>query len=489
MKRSLLKQLLLYRYRYAVAYIIFFALLITLLVMQLPNVPSGLSAAEKESVVASAAVKLTTETSVVDLPYHLLQKASVALLGLNAFAIKLPSLVFGLLSGVGIILLLRRWFSHNVALIAALFIVTNVLFLSAARTGTPAIMLIFFSTYILLFSTLITQGAKGQFAWRILFGGLLAASLYTPLSAYVIASCLAAGLLHPHPRYVLKRYGGRQLVGALFLFVPIAAPLAVGLWKDYTVAFTLLGFPDSLPSAAEFGRSLLETLTRLGGITEPRIGEFVQPAFSIVSLALIGLGMLRAMIDFHATRTYALLIWLAVITPAVIISQSYLPILFVPSALLIAIGLQTLIREWYALFPRNPYARLVGLVPLLVLSVGVISFNYVSYFYGLRYSPETARVYSVDLRLVNEVLRRDDINKADIVVAAQSEDVAFYRLLTRQTPAVRVVDVASYAADGTKGTVIVHGRESVSGDIGALKKLSVSDRREDALRWRTYVRW
>lgn len=489
MKKSLLQQLLLYRYRYAVAYVLFFVLLVSLLTMQITSTPQGLSAAERESAVQSASIAFKADTDIVNLPYYLAQKVSIKLLGLTELAIKLPSLLFGLLSGVGIVLLLRRWFSRNVAMIAALFIVTNVLFLVAARTGTPAIMLIFYSTYILLFSTLITQQARGQWVWRVGLGALVAVALYTPLSVYVLASCLIAGLLHPHSRYILKHFNGRQFVGAMFFFVPLIAPLAYAVWRDYQVIIRLLGFAGELPGAAAFASSLMDVALRLGGITEPYVGEFVQPAFSIVSLALIGLGLLRTFIDFHATRTYALLIWLAIITPAVILNPAYLPIIFVPSALLIAIGLQTLIREWYALFPRNPYARLFGLMPLLVLIGGVIFFNYTSYFYGMRYSPDTSRVYSNDLRLLNDTLKRTDLNREQIIVAAPQADLAFYKLLTRPGLPLAVVDASGFSVGATKGTYIVTAKEVAAEGTEPATWLSVNDRRYDSLRWRTYVKW
>lgn len=489
MKRSLIQQLILYRYRYAVAYVLFFGLLILLLTTQLTSVPEGINAAEKKSVVESASVALQADTRVIDLPYHILQKLSVKYIGLNEYGIKLPSIILGLLSGLGIILLLRRWFSHNVALIAALFIVTNVLFLASARTGTPEIMLIFLPTFILLITTLITQNARGQFFWRTSLGALIAVSLYTPLSLYVILSCLIAGLLHPHTRYVIRRYGGRQLVGSLFLLIPLTFPLAVGIWKNPKIVPELLGLPASYPDTATFTAGLFDVATRLGSITEPYIGEYVQPAFSIVSLALIGLGLLRAFMDFHAARTYALLIWIAIISPVVVITQDYLPILFLPATLLIAIGLQTLIKEWYALFPRNPYARLVGLIPLLLLICSVIYINYTNYFYGLRYSPETAKVYSSELHSINDILTTEDINRSSVTVVSSPEDVPFYKLLSAPKTSIQVVSSAGFTLNESKGTYIINASEPVDGRPKELIRLSVNSREHDALLWRTYVRW
>ena len=79
--------------------------------------------------------------------------------GINTFTIKLPSLILGLLSAGGLILLLRRWFTLNVAVLTSLIAIATGQFLFIAQLGAPSIMYIFWPVAILLLGTQITRGA------------------------------------------------------------------------------------------------------------------------------------------------------------------------------------------------------------------------------------------------------------------------------------------------------------------------------------------
>jgi hypothetical protein len=490
MKQSFLKQIVLYRYRYIIGYGLFLVILAVLLTTELTQVPSGLSTAEMQSAVNSAQLQPTLEARVIDLPYHLLQKASLYVFGLSVFAIKLPSVIFGILSGIGLMLLLRRWFKHNVSVISALLAVSASMFLIAGRTGTPDIMVIFWAVYLLLFATLITQEAKGQYAWKIILGLVIGLSLYTPLSIYVLAAALIAALLHPHARYMVKRYGGPATVGALFLFAASVAPLAVSAWQDPQVLLKLAGLPAEVPNAGEYGSQLLGVVRYLADFTTPRIAEVIQPAFSIAVLILIALGILRSIIDNYSTRTYALLIWIALSIPVVALNPDFVVGLYLPAILFMAIGIEALIRQWYSLFPRNPYARIAGLLPLVALIGGVWYYNFTTYFIGYRYSPPTAEVFNNDLSLLRN--KTTHVNQTDLCLVVPENQVDFYRLLEQQ-PVVKL---------GQKGAAFeVSSSENAScqGDIIAAQVAAsdtsrmpttfwVNDRTNNSLRWYVYFR-
>ncbi len=48
--------------------------------------------------------------------------------------------------------------------------------------------------------------------------------------------------------------------------------------------------------------------------------------------------------------------------PVILINPIFTSVTFVPIVLLLAAGLTSLIGYWYRLFPRNPYARVAGLI-------------------------------------------------------------------------------------------------------------------------------
>ncbi|PLS81210.1 hypothetical protein CYG49_02665, partial [Candidatus Saccharibacteria bacterium] len=161
MKQNIFQQFLLYKFRYPLAILLYMVALVGLLSLQLTSVPNGLSQQEMQSAIDSSLLQPTAEVRVIDLPYHILQRLSIEFLGLSTLAIKLPSVILGILSGIGLLLLLGRWFKPNVALISALFAVTNSIFLTQGRLGTPVVLVIFWSTFLLLIATLITQQVRG----------------------------------------------------------------------------------------------------------------------------------------------------------------------------------------------------------------------------------------------------------------------------------------------------------------------------------------
>ncbi len=67
---------------------------------------------------------------------------------------------------------------------------------------------------------------------------------------------------------------------------------------------------------------------------------------------------------------------------------------------MLAAGLMSLIGYWYRLFPLNPYARITGLIPIILLVATLIVTGLVRYVYGYHYSPSVAGLYSNDLRLL-----------------------------------------------------------------------------------------
>jgi hypothetical protein len=116
--------------------------------------------------------------------------------------------------------------------------------------------------------------------------------------------------------------------------------------------------------------------------------------------------------------------------------------------MLMAIGLEMFLREWYKLFPRNPYARISALIPLLLIVVGVVAVSANRYFSGYYYT-DTTKTYHPELRAVKEVLKPHI--RTQLVVP--TEQVAFYDILRAKYPMLAVVD--PQGAKGDTGDRIV----------------------------------
>ena len=113
-KKKPISKLFLYRHRFIIGYILLGLAFLTLLFSLPLFTQQGLSEAEIESATSSYYLNFGSVTSgdLVDLPYRLLQKSSIAIFGLTAYSIKLPSILIGLLLGILLILILNRWFTR-----------------------------------------------------------------------------------------------------------------------------------------------------------------------------------------------------------------------------------------------------------------------------------------------------------------------------------------------------------------------------------------
>lgn len=491
MKQSFIQELILYRYRYPLAYLLCLFLLVAFLGLQIASVPPGLSQQEINSVTVSTGSRLWPPANVVDLPYHLLQKTSIGLLDLTPLAIKLPSLVLALLSGVMLAVLLNRWQKPNVAIITSLLAVSSSLFLIAGRSGTPGIMLIFTISAILLLATLVVQGVKGEFLWKILFLPAIALALYTPLSLYFLLSAVLASALHPHLRYNLRRYGAAEAFIGGFFALLIAAPLLFSAWQKPAALIELLGFPTQLPGLSAYLASLGEILARLGGILSPSVGIYIQPAFTFAAAALIVVGIIRCFGDHHAARSYLLLLWTAIVLPIMAMRPELLVALFLPAALFMAIGTDVLIREWYALFPLNPYARITGLLPLMALVGSLLTVNYAVYFNSMTYSPRLGSLYSQDLAVLRRALASPPLAGQPVTVITGSGQGTFYENLSGRQRPINVAETFNKLPIRAPGAYLVNVAAPLpAGDLAKLgrpTRLYTNQNSDAALRWRLYM--
>jgi hypothetical protein len=103
--------------------------------------------------------------------------------------------------------------------------------------------------------------------------------------------------------------------------------------------------------------------------------------------------------------------------PLVIFNPDRVTFLFPIIMLFAALGIATLITNWYRLFPRNPYARIVGLVPLAVLVIGVADTGINRYMYNNIYNKDLTSHFSNDLRLFSRAVSTAAPDKPVAVVS------------------------------------------------------------------------
>ena len=392
----------LYRWRYVIGYTAIGLLLAGLLLFAGLYLPGGLSNAEMNSVVRSASLSLSDPSTLAipNLPYYAFQSAIFSMFGVSIFTIKLPSLILALFTAVGFVLLLRRWFKPNIAVLASLIAISTGQFLFIAQSGTPSIMYLFWPVLLLLLGTQVTRVKKFRFLWKILFAITAALSLYTPLGIYPLIAVLLAVIFHPHLRNAVRRLSKVRLAVVGAIFMVLVAPLLWLLFESPSLGLTLLGAPTTRP--IDFGANMVAVLKQYFLFWEPSVTEVMTPVFGLGSALLIGLGLYRLIRTRETTRSYLIIFWIVCLLPVLILNPAFTSVMFVPSMLMLAAGLTSLIGYWYRLFPLNPYARVTGLIPIIILVVALVASGLARYIYGYHYSPQVAPLFSNDLRLLPE---------------------------------------------------------------------------------------
>lgn len=438
MARLLFNKFSTYRFRYPIGYGFIVVIFITLLVIAGLFVPGGLSEGEREQFIQTAAIDMqNVETlAIPNMPFYGLQRLSLELLGPTEFAFKLPALVAALLAGIGAVFLLRRWFRPNIAVLATIIMITTGQFLYIAQSGNGSIMYILWSVWLLLAATMITTSERHKRLWKLVFFMILPLSLYTPLSFYLVAAICSAGLLHPHVRYVLKRMPILHFIILLGISIAIAAPLAILVAVNPSLILDLLGAPAQWPP--DLWVNLQSLSQQYLNFIWPQSGTLMTPVLGLGSIALILMGAWRLFTIRYTARSYTLVAWILLLIPILLINPEFGGIAFVPLLLLLAGGLGYLLRFWYDMFPKNPYARFVGIVPLFVLVVGLVGTGLARYFDGYRYDPVTASSFSHDVALYNEHIKSKNIQK---LVVTKEERPFYLALISYDDTPPLIMDV------------------------------------------------
>ncbi len=425
MKKIIISKLFLYKYRFIIGYIILgFAFVGLLFALPLTS-QSGLSDAEIQSANSSYYLRADAPFNgdLVDLPYRLVQKISIILFGLTPYAIKLPSILVGLLLGFLFILLLNRWFKNNVSLLASCLVILSTPFLFLAGSGTPIVMIVFWPTLLLWLGSKIQGENRPKPAYSFLFTIALLLSIFTPYMLYFAIFCIFFVFMQPHLRFVIKSLPKLPLVLICLIVLSGVAALGINIVNHPDTIMELL-FAKSFQISDFFGNiaSGLSPVFSWRGTSE---SVFLSPLMSLPVFAIALIGLFSTTKGFFASRNSIaslLIVFTLIITG---FNPSAMVFFILPLSILVAHGLKYLLEKWYGLFPENPYARIAAILPLSLLFGTIIVPSILQYVYGYRYSPNVADEFSYSITIIRENLTNETLCIAD--------NYSFYKILERST--------------------------------------------------------
>lgn len=429
MKKITISKLFLYRHRYIIGYILLFLCFVALIFTTPLLSPEGLSTSEMESTVASHELSFDSITSgkIVDLPYHLIQKLSVSTFGLNAYAIKLPSMIIALALGVLLILLLNRWFKNNVAIIASVLTVLSAPFLFLAGSGTPLIMLVFWPTLLLWLGSKINGKTLTKTIYAFLFALFLLLSLFTPYMLYFAIFAVVYALVHPHLRFMIKSLPKIPFVLTAIAFIAVIGAMGYEIIK-YPETMRELAFMSDF-SWSTFFSNIGKAFTPFFTWGANAQSVFLSPMIGLASLALALTGLISTAKGFFASRNSIASLFIIF----TIIISGFRPesavLILLPLAILTAHGIRYILEKWYGLFPENPYARIFGLIPIATFLGIIIVSSHTHYVFGYRYNPIVADEFKDDLSLIEKQVAPG----SHILITGGTLNYDFYKILEDKT--------------------------------------------------------
>lgn len=460
MKRDYLRQSTLYKYRYIVGLTILSLCSVLFAGYKFWSLPGGLSSIEIESALISGSYSpfdLVTNFAnnldvIVNLPWNLLQWISLNIFGLSIFSIRFPAVIFMILSSIGIAMILKRWFRPNIAMIGGFLTITSVMFLGLSRSGSTASLNILLIVVTLFSVTNIIAQKNSSFVdliYKVAVIACLSLLIYTPGGLYVVLGLAIAGLIHPKVRLLLIRVRPWKIACGVLVGLIVLTPLIISLTIQ-----AMSGSSQILMSLLVSGGQLsIENsslmLSSLFGLESSFVGGIVVPMITMVGLIILVIGKMNVMLSIASARSYLII---SLLTPALALSfwqPDLIYLLFVPSALLISVGLQTIINRWYSLFPRNPYARISAMIPLALLVISLSWTSIYQFINAENYNSKITYNYNYEFPAVFNELHKNNKDSKQTTLVVDDSQLEFYKLLEKDFVGLDVSTKPNFDGDST----------------------------------------
>lgn len=484
--QSQVNDFLIYRWRYILGYSFIGLVIAFVVALASVYIPGALRSGEIAASLQSGALSVESldPRMVIDLPYHILQRLSFMVFGVSIISIKLPSIILGLAAIFGVYLLVRTWFRRNVAILTTAIASTSAQFLFLLQDGTPNIMFSFLTVWLLFAATYVTRKKTFSTFWKVLTGTLMAAALYTPLGIYLVLAVLTTAFFHPHIRHLILRFSRPRLWIGIVLGVLSAAPVIYASILDTDVLLSLAGIPTS---GIDLRANLIRVFFDLFGFATPANSYFLRPVYSLGLLLLITIGLYKLFTYKYTARSYIVFTLGLILVPLIILNPEHVTHLFPLSCLMVALGLATLITDWYKLFPRNPYARVAGLIPLSILVLGLSYSGITRYTNAYYYAPQVLAHYSEDLRLVNHEAAKLTSTNQPVTLVASVAELPFYSMAAHYNKTFSVSNAPSELPVSKGAVMYTHAAYKVSEPTASANTIITNRMATDADRLYIYT--
>lgn len=433
MNVATLQDLVLYKYRYYVAYATVVIASFGTVLYKLPSLVPGLATVEVNQGLAVSADSTTILEQGYYLPYNILQTLSYELIGESVLSSRLPAAVIALLTLGMIFALLHMWHKDKIAIASVLFMATASWFLHFSRLGTPFISLAFSICLLLLSGAMIRHATKRHMLPLFFAAVAIPLSLYTPFMIYIIL--LFVFLYRTQIGNLLRETSTAHIAMYATVSGVFLLPLAYGLFQDVENVKFWLGIQSALPSITGYLENVLSVIQHILWRSEENVAFHLGnlPMLDILTSTMTALGLYHYEQHHKYLRTKFLMygFGLTVLVLGLNANQENYFILTPFIYIFAATGIVTLLNQWNKIFPLNPIARTLALLPLAFAVLITSQYHIDRYFSAWALNPETKAEFAIEPTLLESAAQQqiNSIPASRTLIVSEPDSIPAIRLL------------------------------------------------------------
>lgn len=362
-----------------------------LLTYKIADLLSGYSNAEIEYYRHVMAIPWLPSTQLY-LPFLLLEKLVLQLTHSGIIGLRLCSAFFGLVFVVATYIVARSFYSVRIALLACAMVLGTSWFLLIARLATPDI----FSTLLILIIGCviwIRNSQKHKLTLFALFVGT-ALALYIPGAVWIILAAIIWN--HRELQQKIRQVPLWFIVICGVTSIIIVLPILLHI-NNLTYLGQLSGLPQHIVTPKLFMLNVYHLLAALlwDSRLVPSLAMGSQGLLSVFAVTMVIAGLIATIKRMKRPRSIYLISCSLLTIFLLGLGGTVSNALLLPYIiLLITIGMGWMLQQWLTVFPKNPFARTIGMTLLVACVVLSATYNIYRYFVALPHMTTTKIVYN-----------------------------------------------------------------------------------------------
>lgn len=302
---------------------------------------------------------------------------------------RLVSVLVGVIAVYSLYCILKRWYTRRVAVLSSILFASSTLVLYAVRSATPDVNYLLFLP--LLAIGLWLQVTKQRKAALFILLTVLSLTVYIPGFIW-----FAIVVMIWHGKRLARVIGRASLGTKALCFALVGVlllPAIISLAMHPRELLSVAGLPTELQTLSQYVIHAKDSVLAIfwqHGAASPSQWLLGTPILDIITIALVVLGIYslrfesklrRSQVQLGALLGFSVLVLFHGLVPL----SSLLP----PLYLLAGGGIAFMLQQWFAVFPRNPFARSLALALITVAVIGAAYYHTYRYYQAWPNHPDT----------------------------------------------------------------------------------------------------